>query len=398
MDLDREADERVAQIALRTLRACETSDSVVAGRRHFVQHWLRDACFAHWGHLALDEHERVERALAYFTSGIDGEGRVPLRYGNPNMFWPALADLLSGFRRYDARDPERSPRYGDDKRDSEAIDSTPLLVLLAGLHALSGGEVPSGAYDSMERAMRRLETRERFGLLWQTPYADWCDSIKRRGYVTYTNALYYGALRSMSLLAPDAKRKDAYAERAQEVRALINERLWTTSHYAEYTTGNEEIRVYSVESNALAALLGVSNARQTKLLFETFDRHASLTEWIGRRVAPLYAQREISTAMTLLSMREYHRRIQWLWTSGLVLIATRQLDPNEARRERVVTALDRLLADKAWVSEAYLHDREFRTWWYKTEEPFAWSSGMLIAGLAENERLDRAFARIRGSR
>lgn len=391
------AEARIAKLSLKTLRACETTDSVVAGRRHFSQHWLRDACFAHWGHLALDEHDKVERALAYYTKGIDDQGRVPLRYGDPNMLWPALGDRLSGFTRYEPHDPEPRARYGDDKSRSEVIDSTPLLVLLAGLHTLSGGKLPEGAYAAMERAMDRLERRERYGLLWQVPYADWCDSIRRRGYVTYTNALYYGALRAMSLLAPDAGRRERYAQKASEIKALVNERLWTTSSYAEYTNGPETIRAYSVESNALCALLGIADERQTRLLFETFDRHGSLARWVGRRIAPLYPQREIAPAMQLLSMREYHRRVQWLWTSGLVLLASRLTSPDEARAERIVAALDRLLSGKEWVSEAYLHDREFRTWWYKSEEPFAWSSGMLIAGIVENEALASAFATLRGS-
>ncbi len=382
--------ERVAELALKTLRACEGSDSVVAGRRHFAQYWLRDSCFAHWGHLALSEHDVVERALTLFASGVN-EGHVPLRYGSWSMILALSRDALTRFTVYCEKDPVLIARYQDDKGWAEVIDSTPLLVLLAGLCSLSGGRVIE--YDALDRAMRTLAKRERFGLLTQRPYADWCDSVKRRGYVTYTNALYYAALRVMSLLAPDAKRRDAYARKAVEIRALINERLWIRAHYAEYLD-ETRIDTFSVESNFLCALFGIADERQTRLIFSSFDRYPELIEYIGRRVASRYPYHEVSWRLRVVGMADYHDRMQWLWTTGLVLLADRQLN-GSSRTPRIIERLEGLLEGSEWVSEVYADNEPFTSFFYKSEEPFAWSAGMLLAGLIENPDLDTAFAKIR---
>ena len=386
--------ERIAELALKTLRACEAEHSVVAGRRHFTQYWLRDACFAHWGHLALGEHRVVEKALTLFTSGVNG-GHLPLRYGDKFMAFPLAYDALTRFRRFNDREPWLIPRYGDDKGWSEVIDSTPLLVILAGLNALSGGRVKD--YEALDRAMKNHAERERFGMLVQRPYADWCDSVKRRGYVTYTNALYYAALRVMSLLAPDNSRREHYANRAGEVRDLMNERLWARSHYIEFLDEAlipRRVDNFSVESNFLCVLFGIADAHQTTLVFSSFDRHPELIDYIGRRVTPRYPKHVVSRRMRLLGMGDYHDRLQWIWTTGLVLLADRQCN-GSSRTPLIIERLERLLEGSEWISEVYLNDTPFRTPIYKSEEPFAWSAGMILAGLTENPEFDAAFAKIR---
>ena len=387
--------ERLAQLALDTLRACEGEHSVVAGRRHFVQYWLRDSCFAHWGHLALSEHDVVEKAVRLFTDGVNGGGHVPLRYGDKSMFIPLARDVLTGFKGFRMNEPHHIARYGDDKGWAEVIDSTPLLVVLAGLNALSGGVVVD--YEALDRAMKKHANRERFGLLIQRPYADWCDSVKRRGYVTYTNAIYYAALRTMSLLAPDSARTESYAQKAVEVRDLINERLWMRAHYAEYVdeVHNKRIENFSVESNFLCMLFGIADEKKRDLIFSTFDRYPELVECIGRRVAPRYPAREVSRRMRLVGMKDYHDRMQWIWTTGLILLADRQVN-GRSRTDAIIERLESLLEGADWVSEVYVNNKPFRTPVYRSEEPFAWSAGMLVAGLVENEELDEAFAKIRG--
>ena len=104
----------------------------------------------------------------------------------------------------------------------------------------------------------------------------------------------------------------------------------------------------------------------------------------------MYAGTEISTRMALIGMREYHNEMQWLWTTGLVLLA----ESNESRRKRLISALAALLDGEEWISEVYLGNKPFRNLWYRSEEPFAWSAGMILAGLIESD-LGTAFARIR---
>lgn len=388
----------LAERALDTLRACETTHATVAGRRHFHQTWIRDSSFAAWGHLALGEHERAGSFVSLVESHVTGDGRLPLRFGDPFMAGPALRDLVSGFTRFEARDPRLEPRWGDDKQNTVIVDSNPLFVLTAGLLELCRGTKPTRVrLDAMERAFAYSESRCRFGLIWQEPYADWCDSIKRRGYVTYTNALHYGAARVLALLAPSGERRERYASRAEEIRLLINERLWTRTRYAEWTSETGTMRNYSVESNMLCALLGISSDAQTNLLFTSFDRIPEFTAHVGRRVSPRYPNKLVSKSMTLLSMRHYHDEMQWLWTTGLALLSSRITTPNAEREAALIRAVEHLTRGDAWISEVYLDNERFSNWWYTSEEPFAWSAGMLLAGLIEEPELARAFERI-GSR
>jgi hypothetical protein len=386
----------LAERALRTLRACEGKDGVVAGRRHFHQYWIRDACFASWGHLVLAEYDRVERLVTLFADQMASDGRLPLRFGSPWMPAPSIADTLSRYTRYVADDPEPVARWGDDKRNTLIVDSNPLFILTAGLLELSRGTRPDmKRFAMLECAFAHSESHCRFGLIWQEPYADWCDSIKRRGYVTYTNALHYGAARVLALLAPNQNKRARYAIRAREIRTLMNERLWIGSRYAEWGDERSAQRTYSVESNMLAVLLGIADTRQTTLVFSSFDRIDEFASYVGRRASPRYRNALVSKRIRLLGMREYHDRMQWLWTSGLVLLSSRLTDPNDKREERIETALENLTRGDEWISEVYLDNRVFRNAAYKSEEPFAWSSGMLLAGLIEDEGFDRAISKIR---
>lgn len=94
-------------------------------------------------------------------------------------------------------------------------------------------------------------------------------------------------------------------------------------------------------------------------------------------------------------MKDYHDRMQWIWTTGLILLADRQVN-GRSRTDAIIERLESLLEGADWVSEVYVNNKPFRTPVYRSEEPFAWSAGMLVAGLVENEELDEAFAKIRG--
>ena len=213
----------IRTMALRTLAACSTRQGIVAGASHFTQLWTRDACFAIWGSLTVRDYDSVRIVLERITDSIDDNGRVPLRIGNKDMTLPFLRAWY--YKKIMRKEPYWFRQsismnddivYEDDKQGAYSVDSASLLIIA---WALAKMMLPKDEYsrihgsarmESLERAFSYYERDCRFGLIYQHPYSDWADSIKRKGYVGYSNMLYYAAAKSLSIII--IKKKDYYSK------------------------------------------------------------------------------------------------------------------------------------------------------------------------------------------
>jgi glycogen debranching enzyme len=402
---------RIRTIALRTLAACSTKTGIVAGASHFSQVWTRDSCFGLWGSLTVKDYDTAKATLISLTDAIDENGRVPLRIGNMNMTMPFLrswynrklrrrnADWLKNAIKQDS-----CPVFHDDKKKAHALDSASLLIMGWAIAKSIMGEkeyekiATKSRINSLGKAFEYYKRYEQFGLLYQYPYADWADSIKRKGYSSYVNMLYYAAARSMATIVEG--KEQYYNNKADEIRKLINDRLWRGTHYADFVDSVVASDNYSMDANMLAIIFKVCSAEQEDKILKRLSSHQRLIKHTGLTVYPEYSNTYISTFMRIIGMRKYHNGMQWLWISAITIMAL-QLSSgkeNEDMLKEVITNVDEITERNrdrhSFVSEIYLNGKPFSNMLYHSEEPFGWSSGLLVCALDSDQKVLKAIRSI----
>lgn len=137
----------------------------------------------------------------------------------------------------------------------------------------------SAAKNVWEKAKKTMEwlykTDKNKNNLIQKPenvFGDWADEVARINEVTYVNALYYKALKSMSYLAAlthEYKLSNTYAEQSFKLKNAINKYLWDKDkgYYIDFiTTDNRSKVIYRedhfMEDSFTALLYGVANENQ----------------------------------------------------------------------------------------------------------------------------------------
>ncbi|MFT4309311.1 MAG: amylo-alpha-1,6-glucosidase [Candidatus Woesearchaeota archaeon] len=411
--LDDDRTARIKTMAIRTLNACTTPIGIVAGASHFSQVWTRDACFALWGSLTLNDYDTVRISLEHITDMVDDIGRVPLRIGTGSMTYSFLRAWY--YKKLLKKDGswfkenitiKHGALYHDDKKRAYALDSGLLLIIG---WALAKEMMPSKEYEIMatekrisflEKLYEHYRNYENYGLLYQYPYGDWADSIRRIGYSSYVNSLYYAATKGLSKIIPE--KKEHYDEKAIEIKSLINKRLWKNTHYADFTNADFTPDNFSVDANMLPLLFGITDDKKAKLVLSRLNSYPELISKPGLTVQPYYDNRHISGFIRLIGMKNYHNGMQWLWLSAIMLLALSRTKDNTASEmiDKTISSIDKLLEDNKnkhpYISEVYYNGKPFANFYYESEEPFAWSSGMLISALDNNKRLVNAIKKITG--
>ncbi len=216
-------------------------------------------------------------------------------------------------------------------------------------------------------------------LLKQEAYADWVNSVARRGCVHYTNVLYWKALNEMALIATSLDLKDRpriLLPRAESVLQAINERLWRPE--LGYFATSEILDNFSSAGNLLAAAWGLATTSQTEGILKVLE-DAKMAEPVPTKVAyPSYPPELIAIENRLGRLANYHTDASWPWIGAWhVIVLTQHGDMEQAQAvmERIVNVIVR---DRQ-VNEVYGPDGEpLSSFWYKSEAPLIWNAGMIV--------------------
>ena len=167
-----------------------------AGYRNFRECWARDFGFASYGLIAMDQFKVVKETLEAFFWHQAADGRLPVKLYSMGYVTRYLHSLL-GREQSTARmlRPKYISAHGAPSLDGQAI------LVIAALHyakKANDSDFLLRYWESLGRAITWLQKYRRKSLLHQGAYADWADSVERRGAVLYTNVLYWKALTEMA--------------------------------------------------------------------------------------------------------------------------------------------------------------------------------------------------------
>ncbi len=331
-----------------------------AGATHFKDLWARDALYASWGALAVDETQPVLHTLQTLEKH-QKDGQIPLRVGRKSE----LAIFLG-------LPSSKGAVYKNDKTADPALDPNSLYVITAERYTDATGKSAVSA-KSIEQAMEWLANQDtdNDSLLEEGSYASWDDCLKKRGASIYNNACYYGALRAAAKLTGNA----TYIKTAKKVRKAANEVLWNGSSYDSWKGRH----ILDVAGNLLAIEYGMTNATQTNSILSSIAKDMEASgDALPRTNYPAYPWTDVYFPFYLVGMGDYHNNGPY-WTWIAALDAKERLTHGDAAQgEKELQTLGAWV-NKTGVIELYsAPEKPLHRLFYSSETDFTWGAGMIL--------------------
>ncbi len=373
---------RAKAVAERSLRAnlhpLSNGRTVLsAGARQFRSVWTRDFCFASGGLLALGEASAVRDTLDEILQNRRADGLYPRlldSYGTlthfSRAFFKGSIPLVHPLR----------PNFISDHLVL-SIDSNALAVWTAGRYALHTGDRAwaESVLPALSQGMRWYEAVLTDGLVQQPPFSDWKDTIAaRRGAVFFTQLLLWQAQRAMASLLDltgKAETSPPWRERARALAARMRSEFWDEE--GGFFKDTVSHPVFSSDGNLAAVAWGFATEEESTRILKALDGLGLMTP-IGPRAAQPYPLSEKGWLSLFAGILGYHDGYVWVWNSALALSAFQRMGLLD-RRKALLDGLCRMLSEQGELGEVYHADgTQVRTWLYRSESPFSWSSGMFL--------------------
>ena len=239
-----------------------------AGFRHFREPWARDFGFASFGLIAEGKAHVVRDGVRLFFRHQKSTGQLPLKLHSTRLLERYLHSVLARVQPVDAN---LIPRYLT-AHGTRSLDSALLLIIAWGECVLKTEDKVLGA-DLHGQARRALEwverKRDQRGLINQGPFADWADSIGRRGAVLYTNVLWWKAQQSLEqvesyLELPFKPREESF----EQIGARIRQHFYKDGYLHNTPTSP----IFTSAENFMAVAWGLTDAAQSASILDYADR------------------------------------------------------------------------------------------------------------------------------
>ena len=380
-------------IASRQVEGMGFKKIVHAGYRNFRESWARDFGFASYGLLTLLEYETVQDTLETFLHFQTEEGQLPVKLRSIHVVSRFLHSL---FEREQPLEGKLRPKYITG-HNSPSLDGQTLLVIAACEYVSATGDIDFAEryWQQLHRAMDWLGrfTSPQTEMLVQKPFADWADSVARRGTVMYTNVVYWQALKSMGQLAAKIDLEgygSEYQEMAQRLADSIQRHLWQPE--LGYFATSNEMNNLSTAGNLLAIAWDLADTEQAKSILNLIDELDLANPVPTQAAFPAYPRSRISIENRLGNLANYHTNAAWLWIGAWHIIALTHAGKSDEARQLIERVSELLVRDQQ-VHEVYgLDGRPLSNFWYTSEAPLIWSAGMIVYAFNQYENQISLFS------
>lgn len=367
-------------IERRRLRDNKTRQILHAGYRNFRESWARDFGFAAFGLLALKEFRVIKDTLEAFLDHQTKDGQLPVKLhsiDSPTRFIHSL------FEREQPTEFPLRPKYLS-AHGAPSLDGQALLVITAINYSREANDADfiRFRWSALVKAISWIEksAKDPNGeLLIQGPFADWADSIDRRGRALYTNVLYWKGLLEIAEGANMLGLTDSaalYTQKAARVAEALQKVLWRPS--LGYFAASDALDHLTSSGNLLAAAWGLSSTDQTNSILDAL-KNSNMARPVPTKVAtPPYPMHLVALENRLAGIASYHTDAAWLWIGAWHAIALAHADRLEEARE-ILARIDGLIVQDRQIHEVYApNGKPLSNFWYKSESPLTWNAGMII--------------------
>ncbi|HMQ55256.1 MAG TPA: GH116 family glycosyl hydrolase [Anaerolineae bacterium] len=379
---------RALQIAAANLRAgierrclLDGQEKLVlcAGLRNFREPWARDLGFASFGLIELGEWQAVKESFEVFLLNQRPSGQFPVKVHSTSV---ADRYLHSLFGREQPNHAPIKPKYVT-AHNTISLDGNAILVIgmLNYAHRTGDAAFMHDNWNALKKAISWLETHglEADGLLHQAAFADWADSIARRGRVLYTNVLYWKALHDMAHAAAtfgQTADQHYFAQRAEYLKQSIDDHFWRPD--LGYYVTNKIFDNLSSSGNLLAIVWEMASPAQAHAILDKMNEFGMAAPVPTRTTHRPYPRRFIAIENHLGGIPHYHTSAAWLWLGAWHIIALARMD----RLDEAAALLQRMstvIVRDGAVHEVYAPNGNYlSSFWYTSEAPLTWSAGMVV--------------------
>lgn len=353
-----------------------TATVLCAGFRHFREPWARDFGFASYGLIAEGRADVVEDGVRLFFRHQKSTGQLPLKLHSTVLVERYLHSL---FARVQPSDSSLIPRF-ITAHGTRSLDSVLLLIIAWGECVLHN-ENEQLAVDLHGPVLRALEWVDRYrgedGLIHQSPFADWADSIGRKGAIFYTNILWWKARRCFEEVEAHLPNHLAgLEESSQELGERLRERYFCAQ--SGYFLNTPISQIFTSAANYMAVAWGLATPEQSQSVLD-YAKRARLSEPVPSRVTDRnYPFFLVGPEMWLAGIPTYHTSCSWMWIGSWHAVACKRAGREQESREilaRMLATVDR----DGTVFE--VHDergKPLATRLYHSEEPLSWNAAMVL--------------------
>jgi len=350
-----------------------------AGLRNFREPWARDLGFASFGLVELKEHQAAREAFEVFLINQRPTGQFPVKIHSTNFVDRYIHSL---FKREQPNYIPIRPKY-ITAHNTISLDGNALLVVAMLNYAARTGDDDfiRTHWTALTRAIIWLEDHALAddGLLHQGAFADWADSIARRGRVLYTNVIYWKALEALAQAAPlygRDKDRDYFKNKAHQLKASINDYFWRPD--LGYYVTNQVFDNLSSGGNLLAIAWELTTPEQAHAILDNMNQFNMAKPVPTQVVHRAYPRRFIAIENRLGGIANYHTSAAWLWLGAWHTIALARMK-RMAEAEILLYRISKVIFRDGAVHEVYAPDGHYlSTFWYTSEAPLTWSAGMVV--------------------
>lgn len=351
-----------------------------AGLRNFREPWARDLGFASFGLVELKQYQVAKEAFEVFLFNQRSSGQFPVKIHSTNFVDRYLHSL---FKREQPNYIPIRPKY-ITAHNTISLDGNALLVIAMLNYAGRAGDDDfiRTHWTALTRAIIWLEDHALAddGLLHQGAFADWADSIARRGRVLYTNVIYWKALEALAQAAQRLNGRDKdqsyFEDKAHQLKASINEHFWRPD--LGYYVTNQLFDNLSSSGNLLAIAWGLTTPEQAHAILDNMNQFNMADPVPTQVVHRAYPRRFIAIENRLGGIANYHTSAAWLWLGAWHVIALARMK-RMAEAENLLYRISKVIFRDGAVHEVYAPDGHYlSTFWYTSEAPLTWSAGMVV--------------------
>jgi len=367
-------------IQIRRLRNGQYKEVLHAGYRNFRESWARDFGFASYGLLALEQNETVRQTLEAFFAHQTPEGQLPVKLHSMDFVTRYFHSFLG---REQSTERSLRPKYLS-AHGAPSLDGQAILVIsmLTYGRKTKNLEFLRTYWQSLVNAMAWLEDHKlnsQEELLYQEAFADWADSVARRGYVHYTNVIYWKALTEMAQTASDLDMNahaGFYRSKARLVSLAIQERFWH-SHLGYFVT-SDTLGQLNSDGNLLSIAWELATPEQAQRILTVMDEAGMSTPVPTRCTSSPYPVELIAIENILGGVPNYHTDAAWIWLGAWHVIALCRLG-DLAKAQQLLSRMAAVIVRDKQIHEVYgTNGQPLASIWYKPEAPLTWNAGMFI--------------------
>lgn len=359
------------QIASKSLRACYTKDGIIAGTHHFTDYWARDAFFAAFGSIAIGDTKIVKKLLSLFFSYQRADGLIPYRI----MRGPLSLSKYFGHPKFYV---SPKPTYNLRGIGQSILDGTTLSVLFASL-------LQETTYlPQIKKALIYLESKEKNGLLWDGPMAEWNDAVWKYGNLLYSNVIYwymYDQLTSWTKRV-DPIFSQKLSQKSNDIAQNLRNRLWTGKYFADWHDYKRQDYFYPF-GNCLAIAWGLTTKKESELILKECQKNE--VAFTLETNTPKYPWWRVDIMQRIIGMSDYQNHgILWWQPVTAYLSALKKTGHIKEAINTENKMIDKIVSYQEIYETYERNGSPTKRTIYSSEHPFSWSAGLILWSLAYN--------------